>query len=211
MRMVSEVPEDSFPLHKELLGRTGETGPLGDTARCLAAGMVGYVALKPQATAAVIRLCQAPPSVTVPLVAGMKPLSKVWVEFTWVGVEQRCGVLGGTLRDGSVWARFVQRNGASPASCLPIALHRVGKARRVPTDWQALLDGRWVDDPAADERWLRWVTRKLVMVRLDPEFDPQDAPALLSDTGIPDFIVLAAATSPRFMPDMASVVGAARY
>jgi hypothetical protein len=209
MRMISEVPQESFPLRAELLDRDGEPGLVGDVAHDLRAGVVGYVALKPGAAAAIIRLCQAPASVTLPLLAGLKPFGKVWVEFASAGGE-RHGILGGTLRDGSVWARVVQRSGAGPARCLPIAVRRVGKARRVATDWQALMDGRWVDDPASGERWLQWAKRKLKMELLEPGLTPEEGFELLHGVGVHDLIVLAAATSPRFLPDIPAVVRAAR-
>ncbi|MDJ0390074.1 hypothetical protein QMO56_18350 [Roseomonas sp. E05] len=210
MRTTSEVPADFFPLHKELLGQVDEPGLLGSTARLLAAGVVGYVAPKPQATAAIIRLCHAPAGVSFPLLAGLEPFGKVWVECAWLGGERR-GILAGTLRDGSVWTRSVRRDGAGPVRCLPFGMRRLGKARRTRTDWTAIMEGRWTDSPAADERWTRWAKRKLSMELFDPDVTPAEGLQLFCGVGLNDLTVLAAATSPRFMPDIASVVRAARH
>ncbi|WBV42524.1 hypothetical protein [Pseudoroseomonas cervicalis] len=194
MRLIHNLPQQSFPLATEALARMNEPGLLGDVGRSLNHGVVTWVSLKPEAALAVERLQTAPKHFLLSIVAGLEPFGTAWVEYT-DSTGTRRGFLGGAYDDGSIWVRLIRSERETPAYCKPVSLTRRGAALRVTSGWSAVLAGDWHPDPAADERWLQWAEQNIQLELVDPALAVEQSFEVPDGTSILELVVLASAMS----------------
>jgi hypothetical protein len=204
LRHQSEIPDQRFPLRRDLLVRTSEQGLEGVVARRLAAGVIGYAALNERIDTVLTGVTKLGMGAYMPLVASLRPLGSMWLEATRAD-GSRYGLLRIDENDGSVRVRHIEAPvDGRPAWCIPVSLSLVhfAKPGTSKIDWHAVQCGKVLQNAQADARWTAWARDHLALEMLTECATPAAAMSALGSTGIRDLVMLAIAVSPLVCPNI---------